>query len=213
MLYKFITACNIYWNIVKVIARQIFKCIKNYIYNNYNCSNISIYLAQEVNWDLPILHLVLRFFDINLKSERLRTEPDTVCFLCLINFLPMESEVSKGILDLLRRNLTKQQIFLRDILGRITKIEMGPLYVIAEVIEMKLVLPQRNQKLTWRYLLLHDWFSLAHYGIQRYSTIQLTVKSSDTESLYCIHCYLQLHWCQNRPEPKMITLRVMNLKK
>ena len=67
-------------------------------------------------------------------------------------------------------------------LGRITNIEMGPLDVIAdmkEVIEMKLVLPQRNQKLTWRCLLLHDGFSLAHYGIQRDSTIQLTVKSSD----------------------------------
>ena len=28
------------------------------------------------------------------------------------------------------------------------------------------------------------------------------MKSSDTESLYCIHCYLQLHRCQNRPEPE-----------
>ena len=26
LLYKFITACNICWNIVKVITRQIFKC-------------------------------------------------------------------------------------------------------------------------------------------------------------------------------------------
>ena len=35
MLYKFRTACNIYWNIVKLIARQIFKCINFYIIANW----------------------------------------------------------------------------------------------------------------------------------------------------------------------------------